>query len=60
MQGGADPGTLPPILASSGHMRPAVPESAAYKQVTHYFRQLDATLALERCKGDAEKLEAQK
>lgn len=60
MQGGADPGTLPPNLASSGHVAPAVSEAALYTQLTHHFRLLDPALALSRCKDDAEKLEAQK
>ena len=60
MQGGADPGTLPPNLASSGHMAPAVSEAALYTQLTHHYRLLDLALALSRCKDDAEKLEAQK
>ena len=60
VQGGADPGTLPPNLASSGHMAPAMPEAALYTQLTHHYRLLDPALALSRCKDDAEKLEAQK
>ena len=47
-------------LASSGHMAPAVSEAALYTQLTHFYRLLDPTLALSRCKDDAEKLEAQK
>ena len=34
MQGDADPGTLPPNVASSGRMAPAVSEAALYAQLT--------------------------
>ena len=60
MQGDADPGTLPPNLASSGRMAPAMSEAALYAQLTHFARLLDPTLALARCKDDAERLQAQK
>ena len=60
MQGDADPGTLPPNLASSGRMAPAMSEAALYAQLTHFARLLNPTLALMRCKDDAERLQAQK
>lgn len=60
MQGDADPGTLPPNVASSGRMAPAVSEAALYAQLTHFVRLLDPTLAIAHCKDDEERLQAQR
>ena len=60
MQGDAEPGTLPPNVASSGRMAPAVSEAALYAQLTHFVRLLDPTLAIARCKDDEERLQAQR